>query len=127
MNHILIVKINGTIYTYFNMGDSVTTSPYLDNRIDGMKYLFHNYNLFDYEERGILEDFRDFVKEKHDYYVSISYDYLDIKKDLLISCLVLMKIKNVKKSRLLCKLNDSVYKGNFDVVSKKSIRFNLSI
>lgn len=111
-------KINGTIYTYFNMGDSVTTSPYLDNRIDGMKYLFHNYNLFDYEERGILEDFRDFIKEKHDYYVSISYDYLDIKR-LIDKLPGTYEDKECEKSRLLCKLNDSVYKGDFDVVSEK--------
>ena len=111
-------KINGTIYTYFNMGDSVTTSPYLDNRIDGMKYLFHNYNLFDYEERGILEDFRDFIKEKHDYYVSVSYDYLDIKR-LIDKLPGTYEDKECEKSRLLCKLNDSVYKGDFDVVSEK--------
>lgn len=72
-------KINGIIYTYFNVGDSVILSSYLDNRMDGIKYLLHNYNLFDYEEERAFDDFRDFIKETYDYYATISIEYGRIK------------------------------------------------
>lgn len=108
-------KINGIIYTYFNIGDTVIMSSYLDNRIDGIKYLLHNYNLFDYEEVRAFEDFREFVKETHDYYETISHDYIKIKK-LIDKLPGNYEDSGCAKSKLLSRLNDSIYKENFDIV-----------
>lgn len=106
-------KINGIIYTYFGACDNVILSSYLDNRIDGIKYLLHNYNLFDYEEIRAFDDFREFIKDTYSYYETISDEYLFIKR--LIDKLP-GNYNDLKcdKSKLLSKLNDSVYKHTFD-------------
>lgn len=119
-------KINGIIYTYFNIGDSVILSSYLDNRIDGIKYLLHNYNLFDYEEVRAFDDFRDFIKETYDYYVTISIEYGRIKK-LIDKLPGNYDDSKCIKSKLLSKLNDSVYKRNFDSIRESLILYIVSL
>lgn len=108
-------KLNGIIYTYFNAGDSIILSSYLDNMMDGIKSLLYNYNLFDYEENKLFDDFREFIKSKYDYYTAVSLEYRRIKKyiDKLPGN---YEDGRCAKSKLLTKLNDSVFKENFDTV-----------
>lgn len=119
-------KINGIIYTYFNIGDSVILSSYLDNRMDGIKYLLHNYNLFDYEEERAFDDFRDFIKETYDYYATISIEYDRIKR-LIDKLPGNYDDSKCIKSKLLSKLNDSVYKRNFDSICESLISYIVSL
>ena len=48
--------------------------------MDGIKSLLYNYNLFDYEENKLFDDFREFIKSKYDYYITVSLEYRRIKK-----------------------------------------------
>lgn len=113
-------KINGSIYTYFSPFDSVLSSPYLDNVIDDVKYKLHNYNLSVALEENTFDGFTSYLRSVKKYFESVNLEYFKIKK--LISKLPgSYTDSGTLKCRLLSKLNDSIFIGNFDTVKDEIV------
>ncbi len=108
-------KVNGILFTYFSPFDSILSSPYLDNVIDEIKSRLHNYRLSVFLERDIVESFVSYLKGAQDFFESVNFEYFKIEK--LIKKLPGSYTDNgTLKCKLLSKLNDSIFMGNFNTV-----------
>lgn len=119
-DHAVENKINGILFTYFSPFDSVLSSPYLDNVIDDVKDRLHNYKLSAVLEEDTVDCFVSYLKSVQKYSESVNLEYFKIKK--LISKLPGSYADNgTLKCKLLSKLNDSIFIGNFDTVKDEII------
>lgn len=114
-DHAVENKINGILFTYFSPFDSVLSSPYLDNVIDDVKDRLHNYKLSVVLEEDTVDCFASYLRSVQKYFESVNLEYFKIKK--LISKLPGSYTDNgTLKCKLLSKLNDSIFIGDFDSV-----------